>query len=249
MENATPIRCTLVVPCYNEADRLETSAFVEFTRSHPQYEILFVDDGSTDETLEVLRGLCRTNPEQLDYLEQTPNQGKAAAVRAGTLQTLEKRREFYGYWDADLATPLEEAIHFVTRLDLEPELLLVSGARVQLMGHDIRRKSYRHYAGRLFATLASLTLGLAYYDTQCGAKMFRSGPHTDLLWQDPFVTNWIFDVELIARLVKNAGRDMAERAIYEYPLSRWIDIAGSKVKPSDFLRALVELCQIRSTYF
>jgi dolichyl-phosphate beta-glucosyltransferase len=128
---------------------------------------------------------------------------------------------------------------------------MVLGARVQLMGRRIVRSRLRHYLGRVFATVASETLGLAVYDTQCGAKLFRVGPVVRELFAEPFVGGWIFDVEILARRIA-AGRTRvlpaAEDAIYELPLDTWVDVAGSKVSPFDFARAILAIWRIRVAY-
>ena len=109
----------------------------------------------------------------------------------------------------------------------------------------------RHYLGRIFATAASLALGIGFYDTQCGAKLFRATPEIMSLFQSPFATRWLFDVEIIARLVatrRRTSRPRVEEIVYEYPLHEWRDVAGSKVKPHDFVKAFVELAAITRNY-
>ena len=244
-------RCQLVVPCYNEARRLSVAAFESFLGKHDGVELLLVNDGSTDDTLTLLRDLERRLPDRVDVLDGQPNAGKAFAVQRGMAVALESGAELVGYWDADLATPLEAVSEFVEQLERNPDLQMVFGARVQLLGRSIRRQPLRHYLGRVFATAVSSALHLAIYDTQCGAKVFRATDLVRTLFRDPFVTDWIFDVEILARLVAlhRAGQAPApETLIYELPLRAWQDVAGSKVTPMDFPRALAELLRIYIRY-
>jgi len=165
---------------------------------------LFVDDGSTDGTLQVLENLRRSDPDSFSVCSLPRNVGKAEAVRRGLLRALEEGADYVGYWDAYLATPLEATVSFRALLDSRLDIDMVFGTRVSLLGRSIERNPLRHYLGRLFATAASLALGVGLYDTQCGAKLFRASPEVAALFQTPFRTNWIFDVEILARLI--AGR-------------------------------------------
>jgi dolichyl-phosphate beta-glucosyltransferase len=242
---------TIVVPCYEEAARLDPDAFAEAAHATPGLHFLFVDDGSHDATLALLRALAARGPERLGVLALPANRGKAAAVRAGLLEAFARGHDYVGWWDADLATPLAEIPRFVAALEAAPDREIVFGARVQMLGRTIERSALRHYAGRVVATAASRTLGLAVYDTQCGAKLLRSTPALAALFEEPFASGWIFDVELLARLVRqrrDAGGPPAEDAVLELPLHAWRDVPGSRVRPWDFARALVELARIRRRY-
>jgi glycosyltransferase involved in cell wall biosynthesis len=244
-------RCIIVVPCYNEAARLDTGAFQQFVaQGHPQ-RFLLVNDGSTDDTATVLETLRRWNPDRFDVYHLPRNMGKAEAVRRGVLRALDSRVDLVGFWDADLATPLEAISQFCDLLGNNPRLQMVIGARVKLLGRDIQRRFARHLLGRLFASVASVVLRLPVYDTQCGAKLFRVSPETRALFDRPFRTNWIFDVELLARFVrgrKAGSLPAAENAVYELPLSQWRDVAGSKVKVRDFFKSFFELVEIYWIY-
>ena len=238
----------IVVPCYNEAARLDVSRFAEYAAGAEGVELLFVDDGSTDATADLLAGLVLRMPGRIRALRLAANQGKSGAVRAGVLEALAGNAVFVGFWDADLATPLSAVGRFVSALEARPTLLGAIGARVKLMGTMIERSAARHYLGRLFATAASLVLGLAVYDTQCGAKLFRVNDTIREIFGRPFLSRWIFDVEIIARFVQLRGRAAATGAIYELPLRVWHDVQGSKLRSTDFLRALRDLWKIRRAY-
>jgi dolichyl-phosphate beta-glucosyltransferase len=244
-------RCVVVVPCYNEAARLQPLHFSEFLPQDEQVDFLFVNDGSTDATLSVLETLRKKHPDRIRVLDKQPNGGKAEAVRAGMLAAIALEGvAVTGFWDADLATPLQVIPQFLTRLAENPGLAMIFGSRVRLLGHAIHRKPLRHYLGRCFATAVSIVLGLPIYDTQCGAKLFRITPELTSILALPFQSRWIFDVEIIARFMALHNKDasFADRAIYENPLPRWEDVAGSKVKPLDFFTAFYELMRIRQTF-
>jgi dolichyl-phosphate beta-glucosyltransferase len=236
----------IVVPCFNEGERLQGDRFVAFARRNLRVRFLFVDDGSTDHTLEVLTRLREIAPESIEFMSLDRNVGKAEAVRLGIVRALEVRPSSVGYWDADLATPLEQIQSFQAILDDRPEIYGVLGARVLMLGRSIRRRATRHYLGRVFATAASLATGLAVYDTQCGAKLFRCRREVAAAFQEPFLSRWIFDVELLVRLISQCeprvfAGDEEVAGIIESPLECWEDVAGSKVRAADFCRAFFEL--------
>lgn len=238
---------TLVVPCYNEAQRLDVDAFARFASANPEVGFLFVDDGSSDGTGSVIAKLLDRNPSQFQLKRLPKNGGKAAAVRAGILDALEQASSVVGYWDADLATPLEELAGMRHILAERPGVHIVTGARVNLLGRSVRRNLIRHWLGRVFATIASGVLRLPIYDTQCGAKLFRVQAWTSRLFADPFRTTWTFDVELLARVVTEPIVSLAgnpRSIICEYPLTTWSETEGSKLRTGDALRAAVELGMI-----
>jgi dolichyl-phosphate beta-glucosyltransferase len=243
--------CVVVVPCYNEAGRLQPQSFSDFLAQDRLVNFLFVNDGSRDETLHVLELLRAKHPNRICVLDKQPNGGKGEAVRCGMLAAIDQgRAAITGYWDADLATPLEVIPQLLARMVGDPKLEMVFGSRVRLLGHAIHRKTMRHYLGRCFATCVSIVLGLPIYDTQCGAKLLRVTPALRSILASAFQSRWIFDVEIIARFVAfhNRDRSFALQAIYESPLPRWEDVTGSKVRPSDFFVAFYDLLKIRKTF-
>jgi dolichyl-phosphate beta-glucosyltransferase len=250
--SAIPSRVCIIIPCYNEAARLKTHIFRDYLVAHAGIRFLFVDDGSGDGTVSVIRDLCQGYEDRVELLECKPNAGKAEAVRRGILYSVEQHDlDSVGYWDADLATPLSTIHGFVGILSRQPEKEMVFGSRVKLLGRAVKRRAVRHYLGRVFATAASVTLRLAIYDTQCGAKLFRVNDDLKKVFAEPFLSKWVFDVEIIARyseLYEHSAAKM-ELCIYEYALDEWSDVAGSKVKAADFFTAMLDLLRIKLRYF
>jgi dolichyl-phosphate beta-glucosyltransferase len=240
---AIPRDVTLVVPCYNEETRFDADGFRALLRA-PSVRLCFVDDGSTDRTRARLEAFAASEGEAVSVTAMPRNVGKAEAVRAGMLRAANDGARVTGFLDADLATPPEEMLRLVRMFDATLDVLLAS--RVALMGRKIERHAWRHYLGRVFATAASLVIDQPIYDTQCGAKLFRVTPLLEAVLDEPFLSPWIFDVELLGRLlagVPGLGR-LDPARIREEPLGEWRDVAGSKVRASAFTRAPLELTRI-----
>ena len=240
----------IVVPCYNEARRLDTRAFTRFRSSGHWVEFLFVNDGSSDATPELLHRVQRESPDTIRVRDQQPNQGKGEAVRTGMLEALATDADFVGYWDADLATPLDALPKFLAVLEDRPGVNVVLGSRVMLLGRTIERHAWRHYLGRVFATLVSELLHLAVYDTQCGAKLFRATDELRRVLARPFTTSWLFDVEILARLIaeSSAGTSAVARGLYELPLDEWRDVPGSKLTRAAYVRAATSIVTLYREY-
>jgi len=240
----TPPELALVVPCYNEAARLDPEAFLHLVTTHPGVQLVLVDDGSLDATGEILERIREAAPAAVTILRHSSNRGKAEAVRAGILAGIQQRAALVGFVDADLSTPLGAIDDFLVVLRDRPAVEFVLGSRVKLMGRDIKRKATRHYLGRVFATAVSHALDLPVYDTQCGAKVLRVNAATATLFDTPFRSAWIFDVELIARYLRlpvAPGEPARRDRLYELVLLAWHDRPGSKLRWHDFARAVVEL--------
>lgn len=239
---ASPTRATLVVPCYNEADRLQPARFAELLATHDALDLLLVNDGSRDATLERLEALAAEHGERVRVLDLQPNGGKGEAVRRGMLEALAGGARWVGYADADFATPPDELGRLLQTAFDAPSAVAVLGSRVAIMGADIERTVQRHYLGRVFATIASLALGQRIYDTQCGAKIFQRSEAIEAAIAAPFTSRWAFDVELLGRLIR-ASRSAHDglHEIIEVPLRVWRDVGGSKLSGQAMLKAGVDL--------
>jgi len=238
----------LVIPCYNEARRLPTREILDSLATNPWLTVCLVDDGSSDGTREVLEALNRERPDRVMVLPVEVNGGKAEAVRQGVLHVSRaSRSELIGYWDADLSTPLSELAGMISVFEHQPASRFVMGSRVRRLGSKIKRRAIRRYLGRVFSTLASVILDLPIYDSQCGAKLFRR-ELAEVLFAERFMTRWLFDVEILARLVGQFGQEEVRRTTVEVPLSAWREVGGSKLRVAHMLEAPFELLKIRARY-
>ena len=145
----------VIIPCYNEAQRLELEVFREFVGREERFDFCFVNDGSQDNTSEVLRRAVELEPGRFLLVDNADNRGKAEAVRSGMLYVSSLNRyKIVGYLDADLATPLEDLYLLAEVMDRKPGVCMTMGARLKRLGANVQRKAYRHYlipnAGPIF---------------------------------------------------------------------------------------------------
>ena len=232
------MKLAVVIPMYNEASRLDVKYIVSNSNEVTQW--IFVDDGSTDQTPQIIRQLVtdiRAKGGSAESIELPENSGKGEAVRQGILMAAETDCDICGFLDSDFSTPLSEFTRIAHLAD-SGDSPIVLGARVALIGKDIRRTPGRHYMGRVAATLISALLDLPVYDTQAGIKVFRREVVKDL-FEEPFISRWLFDCEFLLR-AKKAGLSMVEE-----PLDVWHEnFKGNKVNIGSYFRSLLDLVKI-----
>lgn len=233
----------IIIPCYNESKRLPVNDFESFIKKNEIY-FCFVDDGSNDDTFLVLETLHKKFEEKVRVIKNDLNIGKGESVRKGILYVLNWQNFSYvGYFDADLATPLEEINNFMKYFEVSSNYGFALGSRIKRLGVNIERIAARHYLGRIFATFASLVLKLPVYDTQCGAKILKSelAKH---IFEKKFITKWLFDIELIAR----TKRIYPSNIFIEIPLNEWIEKGDTKIKFFDVIKFPIDLLRINKFY-
>lgn len=266
------MKTCLVIPCYNEASRIQSAAFTSALESDLGLQYIFVNDGSKDQTLAVLQeyrdSLNEDLKSRVSIISYKDNKGKSNAVLTGlnsaysainnTADLMENeglvrigfegvQADYVGFWDADLATPLSEIqwfYQFSSNMSTKP--LLMIGSRVARLGANIERTLFRHYSGRLFATLISQGLGWKVHDTQCGAKLMDPSI-IPICFNQPFKTAWLFDVEMLLRLQIHFGK-AAENMVLEVPIRTWKDIKGSKIGWGDFIKVPYQIWNVFNTY-
>lgn len=214
----------IVVPCFNEQQRIDVDKFENFINTCTNVTLIFVDDGSLDETFRILEGFRLRYDNKIKVLRCAFNMGKGNAVRKGLLESLKSEKtQVVGFLDADLSTSLEEAIRIASFIDSQVHFAF--GSRLRRNGASIERRAHRHILGRIFATFASIYLKLPIYDTQCGAKFFDRMT-IESVFENRMNSRWIFDLEIFERYLKIYPID----SILEVPLRSWRDDGNSKLR-------------------
>lgn len=237
----------IVVPCYNEYTRLPKGEFIKFLKDTERCKVVFADDGSTDNTIQVLKEIQSVAPDRVFIYSMPKNGGKAAAVHGGVNYCYENKLDFekIAFLDSDLATSLNECIKVSKQV--KKKIVFAFASRIQKIDNRIERKLYRHLIGRGIATVISIILEMSVYDTQCGCKVFRRDL-AESIFKDKFISRWLFDVELFFRIKHlYAGKKMRKIA-REIPLKSWIDKDESKVKFSYSLKLWYDLYKINKKY-
>jgi hypothetical protein len=239
--------CALIVPCYNEAARLNVADWHRFAQAGVA-DVCFVNDGSSDATLDILESMAAEYSGRIKVVNLPKNSGKAEAVRQGMLDAIDTGYQWIGYADADLATPVEELWRLVAIARDNSHLHAIMGSRIARAGARIDRNPWRHYLGRVFATAAATALDAAIYDTQCGAKLFRETSQLREAVATPFATRWLFDVELLGRLMAGTPihPPVSIEQLLEVPLEVWHDVRGSKVHAGTFVTAAFAMIKVAS---
>jgi len=228
---AAPVALTLILPCYNEAERLPGTlgAFLDrLPHGRGQVEVLVVDDGSTDGTTAVAAAIAAGDA-RVRVLRSEPNRGKGFAVRAGVLAC---RGELVVFTDADGSYRLD---------DVERVAAALAGAPVAIGARDPRSADgprTRQLASRLFNVAIRMLLGLPFRDTQCGLKGFRRQAALEVFGRAR-LDGFAFDVEVLY-LARRLGLPVAEVEV------RPEERDGSKVRVAvDALRMLRETLAVR----
>lgn len=238
----------IIIPCYNEEKRLDQDAFVNFIKEHADYHLCFVNDGSKDNTLTVLQSIKNAAPARISIVDVKKNSGKATAVRAGArfLYNLEHIANI-GFMDADLSTDFRDFKDLVKTLEREDKLV-VFGSRNSGGGGKIERNFLRGLFSKTIKQFILFILGLPIRDTQCGAKVFKKSV-VPVVYQDAFLSKWLFDVEIFLRLKKAFGTAQTMQFIVEQPLMRWVHVDDSKLGVKDALQIPIRLAHIWLNYY
>lgn len=220
-------RLAVVIPCYNEEKRLKKSSILKLINHTEQIDVYLSNDGSTDNTANLMIDIAQES-DAIKVLNYDKNEGKAKTIFKSFV-SLKNRNEYthFGYLDADFSTESEDYLELYQEL-LNSDKKYIFGSRIATLNSKIDRKLHRHLIGRGVITFINIFFKFKIYDTQCGAKIFDRQV-LEVITRSEFVTNWLFDIEIFIRLTND---NLLFEGI-EYPLKKWKDINGSKIRKRD----------------
>ena len=240
-------KSAIVIPCYNEATRINIEKYITDSEKMASFFIL-VDDGSPDETFKLLKQLEEQAPDRFEAIQMPKNSGKAEAVRFGMKHAVEKYKDinYVGFLDADLAVNFSEILIMLDCFKLNSDINTVIGVRSRLAGHKVDRSFLQYGMQRIIAKMGTFLFNPEVIDTQCGAKIFDAKILSQVI-NEPFNVKWLFDQEILTRISK-LPNSIDKNWLYEHPVSSWTEIGGSHRKPGDYFKCLKEYFKILRKY-
>jgi dolichyl-phosphate beta-glucosyltransferase len=238
----------VIVPCYNEEKRFPFKEFLDFAQKNPSVLLCFVNDGSKDNTIAVLNGIQAECPQNITVVNMKQNGGKAEAVRQGMLHVYRNyKTPLMGFLDADLATKPEEWLQMAQYKEGYPQYGAIVGSRIQRLGANIRRDDNRSVFSSIIKKFIRIILKTPFQDTQCGAKIFNRSL-IPFLFNDAFMTPWLFDVEIFLRLQKKFGKTTLQKGVLEFPLMHWTEVGDSRLKLKHTIKIPMQLAKLHYQY-
>jgi dolichyl-phosphate beta-glucosyltransferase len=243
----TQVASTCLVLAIGFEDEIADQDGVRNLIDQPDVQVVLVGPSGDPSISGWAGALAQSRPGACTVVTVAAETSKAEAVRQGMRAAVGRGAEVVGYVSADFSSPVSEIVR-LRDVMRSRGAAVVMGARVAMLGVDIRRSAVRHYLGRCFAMVASSILRTAIYDTQCELKLFRPSPALEGALATPFSSTVAFDVELLGRLLVGGPGipPLGAGEIIEVPLKTWHGHGSSVTGPARALRAVRDLHAIAS---
>jgi dolichyl-phosphate beta-glucosyltransferase len=229
---------SIVIPAYNEERRLPCSidAITAFHRTLPLsfFEVVVVDDGSSDGTAALVERWNASNP-CIRLVKNPGNRGKGYSVRHGML---EARGEWILCTDADLSAPIDDFRRLMSAAEESGAAVAIGSRALDRSLIAVHQAVFREYSGRVFNTVVRLFTGLPFRDTQCGFKLFRRDAAREIFRRQQ-LDGFSFDVENLY-----IARKLGIRVV-EVPV-RWSNVEGTKVSTIQGMKSFLDVLRIRA---
>lgn len=233
----------IIVPCYNEANRLNAEEFISFSEKNPDFHFYFANDGSSDQTSTFVRSRLVDDRNRF-LIDFTENQGKAAVIRKAVLHVMQnndKNYSHYGFIDADLAIPLEQLNRLVQESEKQMSGRMFVTVRTEKEFAQSSR--IRYYVSKVWKFLfVRLFFGLGISDSQCGCKLIDARV-ADKAFREEFISRWLFDIEIVFRLLAS-NKD----AVKEVPIIHLNDNSGSTISNFAIVKLFNDAFKIYARY-
>jgi len=228
---------SVVIPAYNEAERIGATILAlgdYFARQTYAWELVVVDDGSNDNTIEVVENAYDSKYGNLRIIRGELNRGKGHAVKSGMLAA---KGEFVLFMDADMSTPISELDRFLPLL-LNGHNVVIGSRKTKGAAVLVKQPWYRQKMGAAFTKLVRRSLGLRVTDVTCGFKCFHQKAAREIFSRQRLV-DWSFDAEILF-IAKKLGYQIREVPV------EWSDVEGTRVRlRRDVIKTLLGLREIR----
>lgn len=233
-------KVVVIIPCFNEAERIDPSYFNILSRIKNAIWV-FVDDGSTDNTSKILKKY--NNNKNIIYVKIDHNVGKSNAIAHGINYASSKISNigWIGFLDSDGAFATSDVEKFIKMTSSIERYDAIYTSRVKMAGRNIKRNNARHIIARLITSLFGLVWRDIPYDTQSGFKLYRYADNFNSIFRKPFKTKWFFDIELSIRYLMYTKKNLN---VWEEPVLSWTDIPGSKINYRQSLRISLEVIYV-----
>jgi glycosyltransferase involved in cell wall biosynthesis len=234
----------IIIPCYNEGKRLDYNHFYSFSQQNKGYKLLFINDGSKDNTLDIIKKLSSVS-NNISFLNYKKNRGKSYAVRYGILNVLDNHQieqiSYIGFLDADLSISTDDMGELYEKATLHPEFGFLYYMKNKKTYY--KKRYLRFLISNILKIMNRILYNINIEDTQCGCKIFKRDV-AEIVFRKQFNSKWLFDLEIFLRLKESYGSSFMESASCGVLNKKIAYVKKSKIKTTIAFLLLTDYLKI-----